>query len=451
MADHTASDEDRISRTIELVRGRIPDCPPVRAGSDLAKLPERWRWQFLRRHAIYQWGRRHALDHLAKQYGGEPLTTGNADPPSEFECARDESAFLFICMIGAGNYAFTLPSPADESGDGEVPKNEPSVATPLTLALLLLRTLPPEDRRLVGLHLFASAQDAADEDPVWRTPAYWKAFGDLGALESEALRSSLRSPLVAFDFRKPQRELVAEVKRLHARLREEHGFGGGAFNEKAAEKDLAIWDRVEGWADGAYDALRLESFAEVAKHFKIAINRCTDKYGQAFKRITGLEYSVEVWGHFHVLPLLLATPEEAQLERKSLFDEYVRRIRMRDQAGDRLTAAPAKPVPESRLSEHGVASSQGTDPQGDFDAGDAVDVTERLREILAGDESEEIQKASFRRFIEGFQLDGPAPSMEKVRGLFQQMDAEKQAIAEQQAKMARQSKPGQDEGLKDDE
>ncbi len=121
------------------------------------------------------------------------------------------------------------------------------------------------------------------------------AFQNLPGLERMAPRNLVRiSPAGRIgQIRRYVEQLHQELSEAEPLPVEEKRFPGAA----SIKKKLKIWDLREGWHAGRYHHGADRSLTEVSTHLKLAENRCSEVYEEAFGLIYGSQYTPREWRH----------------------------------------------------------------------------------------------------------------------------------------------------------
>ena len=308
----------------------------ARDQSDLLDLPLNYRWEFTRRHPYYL-----LLWQAARSYRRKELPRGTLE-------IEDGLASMYLLgMIGVTGEPPDPSSSFESLGDLD-PAFLSGAVQPMTvrnMITLLVQALPPAELQLLRAVLDVAVNPAyaiaGDSDLNLQKQ---KAHAHLAQLSSPIFDSYPDCPLYYIHLDASQRRIVDDVE-VHVRSwKARRNIPERRSRIQNLSAYLSVWDLHEGWKDGRYELESEQSFGQLAKQLGIAKPTAVNAYRAAFKRISGHDYTPELWIRVMGLAKFSALQNGS---RKSLMSRYRRLI---------SSNAP-KPAPESRverkLAEHG--------------------------------------------------------------------------------------------------
>ncbi|MFN0017387.1 MAG: hypothetical protein ACKVP0_03950 [Pirellulaceae bacterium] len=250
----------------------------------LRSLPAHLRWEVTRRHPYYQ-----TLWQVARAYHrNEPI----------LEAIDQSIRELAVHFLGAIGVQGEPPDPAtgfDQLGGGSWSSSWLSGAVhPISmkgLAGILLAHLPKEALGHLGL-IFAGA--SCDDQPN-RPPRQAQAFAELGRLTCPGLEAVSSEPFVSVNPAASEREINKSLDGLIKQWKQDRGLREQRVQPEKFEEYLDVWDRREGWRNGAYDRSQELTLIDIAKHVQRSVQTVNQQYKNAFALITGNAYSPELF------------------------------------------------------------------------------------------------------------------------------------------------------------
>lgn len=259
---------------------------PVRPEGHLQNLPLPMRWEAVRRHPFYATSWRAAQAYYLGEFdSSDPLPSEAAE------------ALRAIGVVGEP------PDPATEFAALEDPNfTIPYLGgslQPLSLrqmAALLVRHLPPAElaylRAVFDVAADREYEVEGDADGALQRQ---KAVAELNRRPSPALDSSLDAPLYYLHLGASQRSAVRDLEDLIRRWKHRRGIPETRVRTDKFDVYLAAWDLREGWTRGRYDPSAELKLEAVAGRLHVNISTAFNEYREAFRLITGYEFSPLRW------------------------------------------------------------------------------------------------------------------------------------------------------------
>lgn len=257
--------------------------------AELMQLPDKYRWEFTRRHPYYV---------LYAKYARPDYVPENEDTQILAEVGR--------AVMGAFGITDAYPAgtPYDEiPGGRELGRDWTNGAvfrpTLKNLASTLALLLPQQELANVGHLLTELARD--DDQSLERRKELLRPF-----LESETPELNQMPPLMlSINPHASQRAIVAVVENLVRNWKAELEVGETRPRLELLDETLAVWDLKEGWLGDRYDVTEEKTLAEVGSQLHLEVSEVRRRYAAAFRRIFGRDYDPDVWsGSFAAMKLL---------------------------------------------------------------------------------------------------------------------------------------------------
>lgn len=277
------SDEPRQLKESTRESGHSPGAV-ARPPFQLRSLPVHLRWEVTRRHPYYQ-----TLWEFARAFHrNEPLM-------EEIDQSIRELAVHFLGAIGVQGEP---PDPAttfEHLGGGPWSASWLSGAVhPVSmkgLAGILLAHLPKEALGHLGLIFVGASCDDQPNCP----PRQAQSLTQLGQLSCPGLETISSEPFVSINPAASERDINRSLDGLLKQWKYDRGLREQRVQPGKLEGYLDVWDRREGWRNGAYDRSQELSLTEVAKLLRRPVQSVCQQYKSAFQMITGNRYSRELW------------------------------------------------------------------------------------------------------------------------------------------------------------
>lgn len=255
-----------------------------RPWSALSGLPQDLRWEITRRHGYYVafWD----FDEIFEKAAATRDLT-------EQERLVDALGSMVLKCIGYTGPSIDPSMSAQKIVQKLFPLAMDDSIEPLTLRSLLrllLIDLRFEEQNIIGC-LFRGAADPAD----------------IGETQfSDAIRIAASPHLTWLDRMPPGLHLTIdpfaplqlildEVKKAVKDQKTELGIRETRRRHEEIPKYLEVWDRREGWLNGAYHGKREKTFKQIAKDLKRPLSTVVSQYRSAFEAITGHKYNSYIW------------------------------------------------------------------------------------------------------------------------------------------------------------
>ena len=272
MAVQRSKVDERIFRT----------APLLRSSRLLQDLPVEYRWEVMRRHPYYLQLWEPARDHRNGVY---------VDLPSK---AFGNDAVLILQGIG-----FTGEPVPPSFGAEALKMDQLSQAwrngaiAPVTirgLVGILLRNLPPTERKYIGELLIRSAEPCVDE----KIQKY-ELLSELMGPQHSSMDQMFTAPIFGVNLNSPLRAMVEAIGHLVGELKRKLNIFERRRQDALLPDYLNVWDLREGWKDCEYDIPQEHSFREISRLTATPERTAANRYYSAFELISGHSYSFENW------------------------------------------------------------------------------------------------------------------------------------------------------------
>ena len=302
---------------------RLPPSPRMFPPGARAGMPAKWRWELLRRHALYVWGWEAARRHRERvgNRSSRPASNERDDWAGWAAAFASHSLGIIGCHGTPCDPATPWGDPAAEAAigaDGMGGAADLKLLRGRDLAAMLTDILPPAELSVVGAALLDAAAGPAervnaretllrlpsrnlDEPVVLFPPKMGGGPEPVPAPNPMAL--VLTDPAAKFE------DLLSQLRKFHEYSRDLAAIPDGRFRADKIGEQLAAWDCRECWAEGTYGPDEPLGNNVAAKKLGCAASTLSGRHRQAFEFITGLPHSSEAYRDFHAVPRLLTLPE----------------------------------------------------------------------------------------------------------------------------------------------
>lgn len=250
----------------------------------LSGLPEALRWEITRRHGYYVafWDVGTIFD---KASATRELT--------EQELLVEKLSCLALNGIGYKGPSIHPSTSAQDIIENLFPLAMEDSIEPLTLRSLLrllLVDLRFAEQNIIGC-LFREAPDPAQ---IGETQ-FSQAFRIAASPHLSWLDRRPPGLHLTIDPYAPLQLILDEIKKVVKDQKRRLGIRETRRRHEEIPKYLEVWDRREGWHNGAYHGDREKTLKQIAREIKRPLSTVASQYRSAFEAITGRKYDSYIW------------------------------------------------------------------------------------------------------------------------------------------------------------